>query len=211
MKENQTKPPKEDTTFESFWDGGSGEYLPVVFDPRFFYCADKPWGDAARAWAVASSESGEAWHVAATVGKREELFFRTKRPILPGEIADWLHIRGYRANPLYRWRRWFVPAPDYSPPVPGARNEDVPHQGAVYFLRDADRGQIKIGYSSDVEQRVKRIGAMNCGRVVLIGRIQSPHWYERLLHEIFAGDRVHGEWFRESAKLLSLASDAQAD
>jgi hypothetical protein len=207
MKDNQTKP-LEDAAFECYWDGGSGKYHPVIFDSRFLYCADKPWGDAARAWAVAAIESGERWHVAATVGSREELFFRTKRPIAPEQIADWLHIRGYRANPLYRWRRWFVSPPDYTPPVPGAANEDVAHPGAVYFLRDTDRRQIKIGYSSDVEKRVKRIRAMNCGQVELIGRIQSPRWYERLLHEIFARDRVHGEWFRESASLLSLALEA---
>lgn len=210
MKSTQTKAPKEDTSFEEYWDDGSGEYRPVAFDPRFFYCADKPWGDAARAWAVASSESGQGWHVAATVGKQEEIFFRTKQPIPPEEIANWLYIRGYRADPIYRWRRWFMTPPDFSPPVAGTRNEDVPHPGAVYFLRDADRGQIKIGYSRDVEQRVRRIGAMNCGRVELLGKIQAPRWYETLLHGTFAADRVHGEWFRESAKLLSLASESRA-
>lgn len=208
MKKNQAKLPKEDTAFESFWDGGAGGYHPVVFDPRFFYGAEKPFGDLAEVWAVASNNSGETWHVAATVGKHNELFFRTKRPIPPGEISDWLHIRGYRADPIYRWRRWFLSPRDYSPPVPQMRNEDVPHEGAVYFLRDADRGQIKIGYSRDVERRVRQIGAMNCGRVELIGKILSPRWYESLLHETFANDRIHGEWFRESDRLLSLASEA---
>jgi hypothetical protein len=208
MKGNQTKPPKEDTAFDSLWDDGRGKYRPIVFDPRFFYSADKSWGDAARVWAVASSETGESWHIAATVGKREELFFRTKRPIPPREIAAWLYLRGYHADPLYRWRRWFLSSPDYSPPIPGARNEDVPHPGAVYFLRDSDRQQIKIGYSTDVERRVRSIGAMNCGRVELLGHINSPRWYEGLLHQIFSADRVHGEWFRESVDLLSLASES---
>jgi hypothetical protein len=208
MTDDQTRQPEEDTEFEAYWDGGSGQYHPVVFNPRFFYQADKPYMDAAQVWAVASSEEGEAWHLAATIGKREELFFRTKQPIPPCEIAHWLFIRGFRAEPIYRWRRRLLSPADYSPPVPEARNEDVAHPGAVYFLRDPDRRRIKIGYSSDVERRVKRIGAMNCGLVELVGRIPSPRWYEKLLHEIFAGDRVHGEWFKESPDLLSLASEA---
>jgi T5orf172 domain len=207
MKGNQSNPPKEDTTFEYIWDG-SGQF-DLVFDPRFFYAAEQPWGSAAQVWAVAFSERGEAWNVAATVGEREELFFRTNRPIPSSQIARWLYIRGHDVNPS-RWRRWFLNPLDYSPPVPGATNDDVPHPGAVYFLRDCDRQRIKIGYSADVECRVRNIRGMNCGRLDLIGQIRSPRWYEGLLHRIFSADRIHGEWFRESADLLSLALESQA-
>jgi hypothetical protein len=73
---------------------------------------------------------------------------------------------------------------------------------ARHFLRDPNARRIKIGYSGDVEQRVKAIRLMSSAVLELLGQVPAPRWFERVLHRVFSGLREHGEWFRESAELL---------
>lgn len=79
---------------------------------------------------------------------------------------------------------------------------------AVYFVRGGDL--VKIGYSAHVSQRVDAL------------RIGSPVpltlWYlrngdrelERELHDRFADDRSHGEWFHVSDAITEFVADAWA-
>jgi hypothetical protein len=71
-------------------------------------------------------------------------------------------------------------------------------QGVVYYLRI--NGQIKIGYSANVTQRMRNYPP---GSELLAIEPGSPH-LERQRHQDFNRDLVRGrEWFTESPKLAA--------
>jgi hypothetical protein len=67
----------------------------------------------------------------------------------------------------------------------------------VYFARRRLDGLVKIGYSTDVSDRLRHI-AIGGGPLDLVYSEPGGLSRERELHEMFASDRVHGEWFTES-------------
>lgn len=72
----------------------------------------------------------------------------------------------------------------------------------VYFIRPTGkRGPVKIGWSGWPEDRRKRlerqVGAPLEVAAQIVGRIED----ERLLHQMFAADRTHGEWFAWSRSM----------
>lgn len=73
--------------------------------------------------------------------------------------------------------------------------------GHVYFLRSDDH--IKIGYATDVAARIRELQCGNPTTLALIGAIPAKPADERALHRRFNTDRVQGEWFRRSDKLLA--------
>jgi hypothetical protein len=74
----------------------------------------------------------------------------------------------------------------------------------IYFLRC--RRAIKIGYARDVEARVKSLQSGNPDPMILIGTVLAPAYFERMLHAEFGRDRLNGEWFKSSRKLLARIS-----
>lgn len=84
------------------------------------------------------------------------------------------------------------------PSVPIARPADV------YFVRRGD-GLVKIGQSTNVAGRVRDLSTA-AGPMELLCTEPGGLARERELHEIFAEDRVHGEWFKESDQLTAYLS-----
>lgn len=68
--------------------------------------------------------------------------------------------------------------------------------GFVYFAERKD-GAIKIGYSSSVERRVPvlRANGRRVGATLLLA-VDGDLRLEGILHEMFAEERIEGEWFR---------------
>ncbi len=83
--------------------------------------------------------------------------------------------------------RWMVPR----------RLHSQWREGVVYFAR-GDHGLIKIGFSSDTDRRMREIGSD------LLATVPGSIPLEFALHEAFAADRAHDEWFHPSASLLGL-------
>jgi hypothetical protein len=71
----------------------------------------------------------------------------------------------------------------------------------VYFIRSAETGLIKIGYTTQPEQRFRTLKSKT--RETLSFDYLGPGSYqsEQRYHQVFAADRVHGEWFHPSQKL----------
>lgn len=64
----------------------------------------------------------------------------------------------------------------------------------TYFLfNESDITRIKIGKTSDLDQRLRQLQTSCADRLVLLGWIEGDH--ESVLHDLFAADRCSGEWF----------------
>jgi len=73
----------------------------------------------------------------------------------------------------------------------------------VYFIQAETDGLIKIGTSEDP---LLRMGAMQSGCPVilkLLGCIKAGRLAEREIHERFAEERRHFEWFEPSDRLVA--------
>lgn len=74
--------------------------------------------------------------------------------------------------------------------------------GWVYFIACTDSGRCKIGFTKgDPLKRLANLQTGSASEMSLIAMHPGPVESERALHEKFAADRLHGEWFRMSDSL----------
>lgn len=73
----------------------------------------------------------------------------------------------------------------------------------VYFIRDTASGSIKIGHSTDARRRFKNIETGN-HHVELVGFVFASEWLESILHELLHEDRIKGEWFAPTPRVLAV-------
>lgn len=76
------------------------------------------------------------------------------------------------------------------PPCPGGEN------GIIYFVHAVDVGLIKIGFTRDLNTRLRDLRVTSPAALTLVAYELGAPDRERELHRAFAGDRVRGEWFR---------------
>lgn len=77
--------------------------------------------------------------------------------------------------------------------------------GFVYFLRCADL--VKIGFSRQPEIRARDLGTMSPLGLEMVGLHPGTLRDEAMLHEMFAGRRLHGEWFSWCADIAEIAEN----
>jgi hypothetical protein len=81
----------------------------------------------------------------------------------------------------------------------------------VYFIEAAvldGRGQLKIGVANSPQGRLDDLQKASPVKLKLIATIPNGGYaLERRLHEMFADERLHGEWFRPSERLLTWIRD----
>lgn len=77
----------------------------------------------------------------------------------------------------------------------------------IYFLHDRTTNTVKIGTSTDPEQRMKVLQASTPLDLVPLRVVPVEFGYatEHALHVQFASLRVRGEWFRATPELLDFA------
>lgn len=76
---------------------------------------------------------------------------------------------------------------------------------SVYFLRaNTTPPTIKIGYSANVEARVKTILKQSPEGSAFLGYLPGARDLEAHFHYLFRRYRQHGEWFDESQDILDL-------
>lgn len=71
----------------------------------------------------------------------------------------------------------------------------------VYFLFSPVTGLVKIGSSIDPYARTEPMIATSSVPIYLLGYFVAQRRDEVLLHEQFAAEREHGEWFRLTPRL----------
>ena len=70
----------------------------------------------------------------------------------------------------------------------------------VYFIL-CNNEFVKIGYSANVEQRLKQLQTGNPYPLKLLLVLKGLKDTEKGIHEEFSGSRVNGEWFRYKSML----------
>lgn len=81
-------------------------------------------------------------------------------------------------------------------------NDTFPLGRIVYFIYCA--GRIKIGHTNDLRVRLKQITMHAPALPTAILVVKGGREVEQELHDRFAADRLHGEWFRLSEPLRGL-------
>lgn len=71
----------------------------------------------------------------------------------------------------------------------------------VYFIREPLSGAIKVGIALDVLARFTALQASHPYPLQLIGVCPGGAGLEAAIHELFATDRLLGEWFRPTPEL----------
>ncbi len=67
----------------------------------------------------------------------------------------------------------------------------------IYFIRPAGkRGPIKIGCSITPEKRLASLSPFAPFPLEIMGSISGDFDDESFIHQCFAADHVHGEWFK---------------
>jgi Meiotically Up-regulated Gene 113 (MUG113) protein len=75
----------------------------------------------------------------------------------------------------------------------------------IYFAQTNDNAHIKIGYASNVRNRLNALQTGAPSGVKLLASMPGNHKIERQLHDHFGWLRVHGEWFRTHKELTEFA------
>lgn len=75
----------------------------------------------------------------------------------------------------------------------------------VYFIGAKDAiGAIKIGCSKEPSRRIKQILIWSPVELELLATAEGGHREEGILHQMFGGERIQGEWFKPTKQLLSI-------
>jgi hypothetical protein len=76
-------------------------------------------------------------------------------------------------------------------------------QIGIYFIQAVDSGRIKIGYSRNILSRLKRFQEHSPENLKLLATVEGGPSTEGTIHAAFEHLRLHGEWFKPGADLLS--------
>lgn len=74
----------------------------------------------------------------------------------------------------------------------------------VYFLQRGSDGPVKIGFATDVKDRVKTLQIASPERLRVIRQIKGNIAVERWLHKNFKKHRLNGEWFSFCDEMLTI-------
>lgn len=134
---------------------------------------------------------GEA--AASTMSARPRAYFRERFAEWEQEGAAKLERDGRR------WRRLYLRACVVAVRVPTRAHRE----GSIYVLRRPSTGAIKIGFSTDVDARVRTLSSQSGEQLVRLACFAGTLAGEAELHDRFADCRHVGEWFGPSPELLA--------
>lgn len=85
------------------------------------------------------------------------------------------------------------------------------NSGYVYFIQSGENGPIKIGFTKNIENRMRALKTSSPYPLVLIGYFKSNRKLEKQLHRQFKEHKTkkNGEWFLPNAELLNLIEKAE--
>lgn len=83
-----------------------------------------------------------------------------------------------------------------------AMREVPPAPITIYFIQGATTRLIKIGVTTDLQMRLSALQATSPDRLTVLGCLPGSLDDEGSLHARFARERLHGEWFKPSARLM---------
>ena len=75
----------------------------------------------------------------------------------------------------------------------------------IYFIQSLDK--IKVGYTTDIEQRKKSLTIGNPHGLVVIGTIKGTKEHESKIHRKLKDHHVSGEWFNDNSDVRKYIED----
>lgn len=79
----------------------------------------------------------------------------------------------------------------------------------VYFIAAGDNGPVKIGSSVNPQKRLQALQGASSVKLSILLTIPGGYDLERRLHVRFATERLTGEWFERSKRLVKFIDDHQ--
>lgn len=77
--------------------------------------------------------------------------------------------------------------------------------GVVYFIRAGQRGPIKIGFTRNIERRIRQLQSGSPQPLRVLGTLPGDRATESMLQALHREQRIRGDWFRPSGDLLAVA------
>jgi len=71
----------------------------------------------------------------------------------------------------------------------------------VYFAEDTQTNNIKIGFTSNLPQRLRKLKNANHTKIRLLAVVPGNNKLEQALHDKFQSCQVQGEWYKQTAEL----------
>lgn len=126
---------------------------------------------------------------------------------VPSEVTvPWLQGMGVTEDTRFRVEA--AEALDHNPFDSTSKKSAAADRRSVYFIRAAASGLIKIGVAGSPASRLKALQTASPVDLTLIATIPGVGQAdESRLHELFAEERVRGEWFQPSARLLAYVEE----
>jgi hypothetical protein len=87
------------------------------------------------------------------------------------------------------------------------RKSRVTATGVVYFLAAGAADIVKIGFTTNLDGRIRSLKTGSPTDVEVLLAITGTMTTERELHKRFAADRLRGEWFRRSAPIEAFIAE----
>lgn len=82
-------------------------------------------------------------------------------------------------------------------------------ESVVYFARRKSDGRIKIGSTTDLQERIRLLRSQFAPDAIdVIGTVAGGRHQEAQFHRALADDREDGEWFRPTPRVRAAASGA---
>ena len=72
----------------------------------------------------------------------------------------------------------------------------------VYFIQSVNGGPIKIGYSNNVNERIRELQTASPYKLILLAAIVGGVRMENDIHKQFSKYRMRGEWFKPAKELM---------
>lgn len=76
----------------------------------------------------------------------------------------------------------------------------------IYFIQSGAKKFIKIGYTKNIDRRIKELQTGNPEKLILLGTLPGGFEFEKGLHDLYKYYRIRpdSEWFRIYGKLKPL-------
>lgn len=85
------------------------------------------------------------------------------------------------------------------------RQEILP--GVVYFIADAKSKMVKIGYTTNIANRLSQLQVSHHSKLEVLATIPGDENLESQLHRQFKKQRAEGEWFRVDTELAGYINE----
>lgn len=76
-------------------------------------------------------------------------------------------------------------------------------RGFVYFIHAPEINRVKIGFSTNLKERISALSMASPTELILMGSVHGTYADEAALHRRFSALRHHREWFNGAATLIS--------